>query len=404
MSAELLFALDELEKDKGIDKEIIIAAIEEALNASYGKSETDGNTRVEFNRDTGDIKVYAQKEVVEAVENDTTELSLEEARKIDPEFEIGDIAEFEITPKNFGRLAAQKAKQIIIQKLREEERTRVYDQFRAKEKDVVTGSIQRIEMREGRDGKKERIIHVDLGQIEGILLPAEQVETEQYKVYDRIKAYVLEVKDKGFKSKEPCVMISRSHPSLVKRLFELEVPEIHDGIVEIMNIAREPGSRTKISVYSKDENIEPVGACVGQKGLRVQVIVDELRGERIDIIKWSPYADDLIASSLSPAKALRVFINEEDKSATAIVPDSQLSLAIGREGQNVRLAAKLTGWKIDIKSEAQVRASVEEELFNDSADEDEDEDEEDISDEETTEGDEAINPYDENGEFDPNLL
>ena len=391
MSAELLYALGELEKDKGIDKEIIIAAIEEALNASYGKSETEGNTRVEFNRDTGDIKVYAQKEVVEAVENDTTELSLEEARKIDPEFEIGDIAEFEITPKNFGRLAAQKAKQIIIQKLREEERTRVYDQFRAKEKDVVTGTIQRIEMRESKDGQKERIIHVDLGQIEGILLPAEQVETEQYKVYDRIKAYVLEVKDK-----EPCVMISRSHPNLVKRLFELEVPEIHDGIVEIMNIAREPGSRTKISVYSRDENIEPVGACVGQKGLRVQVIVDELRGERIDIIKWSPYADDLIASSLSPAKALRVFINEEDKSATAIVPDSQLSLAIGREGQNVRLAAKLTGWKIDIKSEAQVRASVEEELFHD------DNEEEPV--EEGTEPEEPIDPYDENGEFDPDLL
>ena len=236
MSAELLYALDELEKDKGIDREVIIAAIEEALNASYGKSETEGNTRVEFNRETGDIKVYAQKEVVEKMENDTTELSLEEARKIDPEFEIGDIAEFEITPKNFGRLAAQKAKQIIIQKLREEERTRVYDQFRAKEKDVVTGTIQRIEMRENRDGKKERIIHVDLGQIEGILLPAEQVETEQYKVYDRIKAYVLEVRDKGYKSKEPCVMISRSHPNLVKRLFELEVPEIHDGIVEIMKI------------------------------------------------------------------------------------------------------------------------------------------------------------------------
>ena len=394
MSAELLYALDELEKDKGIDKEIIIAAIEEALNASYGKSETEGNTRVEFNRDTGDIKVYAQKEVVEAVENDTTELSLEEARKIDPEF--GDIAEFEITPKNFGRLAAQKAKQIIIQKLREEERTRVYDQFRAKEKDVVTGTIQRIEMRESKDGQKERIIHVDLGEIERIKKPAEQVETEQYKVYDRIKAYVLEVKDKGYKSKEPCVMISRSHPNLVKRLFELEVPEIHDGIVEIMNIAREPGSRTKISVYSRDENIEPVGACVGQKGLRVQVIVDELRGERIDIIKWSPYADDLIASSLSPAKALRVFINEEDKSATAIVPDSQLSLAIGREGQNVRLAAKLTGWKIDIKSEAQVRASVEEELFHD------DNEEEPV--EEGTEPEAPIDPYDENGEFDPDLL
>ncbi|MBE7058439.1 MAG: transcription termination/antitermination protein NusA [Ruminococcaceae bacterium] len=394
MSAELLFALDELEKEKGIDKEVIISAIEEALNASYGKSETECNTRVEFNRETGEIKVYAQKEVVEVVENDTAELSLAEAREIDPEFEIGDFAEFEITPKNFGRLAAQKAKQIIIQKLREEERTRVYDQFRAKEKDIVTGTIQRIEMRETKEGKKERIIHVDLGQIEGILLPAEQVETEQYKVYDRIKAYVLEVKDKGFKSKEPCVMISRSHPNLVKRLFEIEVPEIHDGIVEIMNIAREPGSRTKISVYSKDENVEPVGACVGQKGTRVQVIVDELRGERIDIIKWSPYADDLIASSLSPAKALRVFINEEDKSATAIVPDSQLSLAIGREGQNVRLAAKLTSWKIDIKSEAQIRASVEEELFG--------EDDGEAADTESV--DEAINPYDENGAFDPNLV
>lgn len=387
MSAELLYALDELEKDKGIDREVIIAAIEEALNASYGKSETEGNTRVEFNRETGDIKVYAQKEVVEKMENDTTELSLEEARKIDPEFEIGDIAEFEITPKNFGRLAAQKAKQIIIQKLREEERTRVYDQFRAKEKDVVTGTIQRIEMRENRDGKKERIIHVDLGQIEGILLPAEQVETEQYKVYDRIKAYVLEVRDKGYKSKEPCVMISRSHPNLVKRLFELEVPEIHDGIVEIMNIAREPGSRTKISVYSRDENIEPVGACVGQKGLRVQVIVDELRGERIDIIKWSPYADDLIASSLSPAKALRVLFRKRINPQRRLYRTASCPLQFGREGQNVRLAAKLTGWKIDIKSEAQVRASVEEELFND-----------------TEEADAAINPYDENGEFDPDLL
>ena len=392
MSAELLFALEELEKEKGIDKELIISAIEEALNASYGKTEGENNTRVEFNRETGDIKVYAQKEVVEYVINDSAELSLEEARTIDPEFEIGDFAEFEITPKNFGRLAAQKAKQIIIQKLREEERTKVYDQFQAKEKDIVTGTIQRIEMRETKDGKKERIIHVDLGQIEGIILPAEQVESEQYRVYDRIKAYVLEVKDKGFKSKDPCVMISRSHPNLVKRLFEMEVPEIHDGTVEIMSIAREPGSRTKISVYSKDENVEPVGACVGQKGLRVQVIVDELRGERIDIIKWSPYADDLIGSSLSPAKALRVFINEEDKSATAIVPDSQLSLAIGKEGQNVRLAAKLTGWKIDIKSEAQIRASVEEELFNDGVEG------------EFAEANDEINPYDENGEFDPNLI
>lgn len=387
MSAELLFALDELEKEKGIDKEVIISAIEEALNASYSKSETEINTRVEFNRETGEIKVFARKEVVETVTNDSCEFSLEEARKIDPEFNLGEIAEIEITPRNFGRLAAQKAKQIIIQKLREEERSNVYEQFLNKEKDLVTGTIQRIETKENRDGTKERVIHVDLGKIEGIMLPAEQVPGEQYKVYDRIKAYVLEVRDKGFKSKEPCVMISRSHPGLVKRLFEMEVPEIHDGIVEIMNIAREPGSRTKMSVYSKDENIEPVGACVGQKGMRVQVIVDELHGERIDIIKWSPYADDLIASSLSPAKVLRVFVDENEKAGTVIVPDNQLSLAIGREGQNVRLAAKLTGWKIDIKSESQVRASVEEELFKEGLSEDME-----------------ISPIDENGTFDPNLL
>lgn len=364
MSAELLYALNELEKERGVDKEIIISAIEEALNASYGKTEEDANTRVEFNRETGEIRVFAQKEVVEEVTDENSELSLAEARKIDPEFDLGDIAEFEITPKNFGRIAAQKAKQIIIQKIREEERNMIYEQYATKEKDVVTGTIQRIEVKEHKDGTKERIIHVDLGRIEGIMLPSEQVPGEQYKVYDRIKAYVLEVKEKSAKSKEPCVMISRSHPGLVKRLFELEVPEIHDGIVEIKGIAREPGSRTKMSVYSHDENIEPVGACVGQKGLRVQVIVDELRGERIDIIKWCPSADDLIANSLSPAKAVRVFVDDAEKSATAIVPDSQLSLAIGREGQNVRLAAKLTGWKIDIKSESQVRASVEEELFH----------------------------------------
>ena len=388
MSAELLFALDELEKEKGIDKEVIIAAIEEALNASYNKTESEtSNTRVEFNRETGEIKVFAQKEVVEVVVDDSRELSLEEARTIDPEFELGEIAEFEITPRNFGRLAAQKAKQIIIQKLREEERSNVYEQFLTKEKDIVTGTIQRIETKENRDGTKERIIHVDLGRIEGIMMPAEQVPGEQYRVYDRIKAYVLEVRDKGYKSKEPCVMISRSHPGLVKRLFEMEVPEINDGVVEIMNIAREPGSRTKMSVYSKDENVEPVGACVGQKGMRVQVIVDELHGERIDIIKWSPYADDLIASSLSPAKVMRVFVDEEEKAGTVIVPDNQLSLAIGREGQNVRLAAKLTGWKIDIKSESQVRASVEEELFTDG------------------EADaEAVSPFGEDGSFDPNLI
>ena len=392
MSAELLFALNELEKEKGIDKEVIIQAIEEALNTSYGHEEDDTNTRVEFNRETGDIKVFAQKEVVETVWNDATELSIAEAREIDPEFEIGDLAEFEITPRNYGRLAAQKAKQIIIQKLREEERAKIYGQFIDKEKDVVTGTVQRIEIKENRDGTKERIIHDDLGRIEGIMLLSEQVPGENYKVYDRIKAYVLEVKDKGFKSKEPVVMISRSHPNLVKRLLEMEVPEIADGTVEIVNIAREPGSRTKISVYSKDENVEPVGACVGQKGMRIQVIVDELKGERIDVIKWSPYADDLIASSLSPAKVARVFIEESDASATVVVEDKQLSLAIGKEGQNVRLAAKLTGWRIDIKSLSQICANVEEELFNDSAIENNQSNQEEPS------------PYDADGNFDPDLI
>lgn len=368
MSAELLFALNELEKDKGINKEVIIKAIEEALNTSFNKTSDTGvlrtNTRVEFNRETGEIKSFERKTVVEKVTNPMYELSLEEARKLDPEFEIDDVAEFEVTTKNFGRLAAQKAKQIIIQKIREEERNRVYEFYKTKEKDIVTGTVQRIE----NNRQKEKIIYVDLGKIEAKLLPLEQVPTEVYHSHERIKAYVVEVKQTN---KDPIVLISRTHPGLVKRLFELEVPEIHDGVVEIKNIAREPGSRTKISVYSHDENVEPIGACVGQKGTRVQVIVDELRGERIDIIKWSPVPEELIASSLSPAKVVKVFADEKEKTATVIVPDHQLSLAIGKEGQNVRLAAKLIGWKIDIKSESQVRASIEEELFAGAPKEDE---------------------------------
>lgn len=368
MSMELLYALDELEKERGVDKNVIIAAIEEALNVSYGKSaDSPADTRVEFNRETGEIKVYARKVVVAEVSDENREFSLEEARKMDPEFNLDDIAEFEITPRNFGRIAAQKAKQIIIQKIKEEERNLIYDQYASKEKDIVNGTIQRIEVREGRDGNRERIIHVELGRIEGIMLPSEQIDSESYKPYDRIKAYVVEVKEKGSKSKDPCVMLSRSHPGLVKRLFELEVPEIHDGTVEIKSIAREPGSRTKISVCSHDDNVEPVGACVGQKGTRVQVIVDELKGERIDIVKWSASPEEFIASSLSPAKVVRVFLDEEEKSAMVIVPDHQLSLAIGKEGQNVRLAAKLTGWRIDIKSESQVRASIEADLFGEGA-------------------------------------
>ena len=357
MSAELLNALDQLEKEKGISKEVIICAIEEALNASYGKNlETPADTRVEYNRENGQIKLYARKTVVEEVTDENRQLSLAEARMIDPEFELDDVAEFEITPSDFGRLASQKAKQIIIQKIREEERNMIYDQYVTKEKDIVSGTVQRIESRQNG----EKIIYVDLGKIEAVLLPSEQVPDETYKFNERIKAFVVEVKKT---SKEPKILISRTHPGLIKRLFELEVPEIHDGIVEIKGIAREAGSRTKMSVFSKDENIEPVGACVGQKGTRVQVIVDELRGERIDIIKWSEDPAELIGNSLSPAKVVSVEIDEEEKNAAVIVPDQQLSLAIGKEGQNVRLAAKLTGWKIDIKSESQARDSVEKGLF-----------------------------------------
>lgn len=361
MGAELLYALNELEKDKGIKKEVLMKAIEDALNASFSKMPENGmtknpNTRVEFDRETGEIRCYERKTVVEKVEDESAEISLEEIRKHDPEFEIDDVAEFEVTTRSFGRLAAQKAKNLIIQKIREEERSQLFDFYKLKEKDIITGTVQRIDSNK----KREKIVYVDLGKLEARLLESEQVPSEVYSMHERIKAYVIEVRETN---RDPVVLISRTHPGLVKRLFELEVPEIQEGIVEIKNIAREPGSRTKISVYSHDENVEPVGACVGQKGTRVQVIVDELKGERIDIIKWSPISEELIASSLSPAKVVKVFADEEEKSAGVIVPDNQLSLAIGKEGQNVRLAAKLTGWKIDIKSESQVRASIEEELF-----------------------------------------
>ncbi len=372
--SELYDALVALAKEKGIKEEVIIQAIEEALSTAYGKSETGMNTRVEFNN--GDIRIYAEKTVVENVTDPKTEFSLEEARKIDPEFAVGDIAEEDVTHTDFekvniGRLIAQKGKQLIVQKLREEERKNVFSEFKAKEGELVTGTIQRIETKENRDGTRERIIHVDLGRIEGIMLPSEQIVGEQYRLNERIKAYVVETREKSFKSKDPCVMISRTHPNLVRRLCEMEIPEIGNGIVEIMNVAREPGSRTKIAVRSNDENIEPVGACVGQKGTRIQTIVDELRGERIDIVKWSPDPEEFIAASLSPARVLNVFMDyvpseKGDKQVqvgTVIVEDRQLSLAIGREGQNVRLAAKLTDCKIDIKSESQLRNSVEEELF-----------------------------------------
>jgi len=353
MSADLIHALEQLEKEKGIDKDTLIEAIEAALISAYKRSfGSSQNVKVSIDRETGDFKVYALKKVTANPQNELLEISIENAKKINPDFEENDIVEIEVTPRKFGRIAAQTAKQVVVQRIREAERGVIYNEFSNKEGEIVTGVVQRIE--------RKNVI-IDLGKAEAILAPSEQIPGEEYKFNDRIKTYIIEVKKT---TKGPQILVSRTHPGIIKRLFELEVPEIYEGIVEIKSIAREPGSRTKIAVYSKDENVDPVGACVGQKGTRVQAVVDELRGEKIDIIKWSSNPEEYISSSLSPAKVIRVDINEEEKSAKVTVPDFQLSLAIGKEGQNARLAAKLTGWKIDIKSESQLRAAIEQQLLN----------------------------------------
>ncbi|HOP91955.1 MAG TPA: transcription termination factor NusA [Acetivibrio thermocellus] len=353
MSADLIHALEQLEKEKGIDKDTLIEAIEAALISAYKRSfGSSQNVKVSIDRETGDFKVYALKKVTANPQNELLEISIENAKKINPDFEENDIVEIEVTPRKFGRIAAQTAKQVVVQRIREAERGVIYNEFSNKEGEIVTGVVQRIE--------RKNVI-IDLGKAEAILAPSEQIPGEEYKFNDRIKTYIIEVKKT---TKGPQILVSRTHPGIIKRLFELEVPEIYEGIVEIKSIAREPGSRTKIAVYSKDENVDPVGACVGQKGTRVQAVVDELRGEKIDIIKWSSNPEEYISSSLSPAKVIRVDINEEEKSAKVTVPDFQLSLAIGKEGQNARLAAKLTDWKIDIKSESQLRAAIEQQLLN----------------------------------------
>jgi N utilization substance protein A len=291
-----------------------------------------------------------RKDIVEVVEDDLTQASLEDAREIDIKYQIGDVLEIKVIPRDFGRIAAQTAKQVVVQRIREAERGQIYDDFSSRQSEIVTGIIQRI---------SNETVFVNMGRTEGILAVTEQVSGEKYIVNNRIKVYIMDVKKT---TKGPQVYLSRSHPGLVKRLFELEVPEIQDGIVEIKSIAREAGSRTKIAVYTADENVDPVGACVGTRGARVQAIVDELFGEKIDIINWSDEPEKLISSALSPAKVEKVIINEDGKSATVIVPDYQLSLAIGKEGQNVRLAARLCGWKIDIKSHSQFFADEAEEF------------------------------------------
>ncbi len=347
MNKELMEALNILEKEKEISKETLFEAIENSLMLAcknhFGKAD---NVKVEINRETCDFCVYAEKEVVETADDvmdDMLEISLEDAKKIAKKAKVGDIVKVEIKSKEFGRIATQNAKNVILQKIREEERSVVYNQFHAKEKDIITGVVQRYI---GRN------ISINLGKADAILNESEQVKGEHFRPTDRIKVYILEVKAN---SKGPRILVSRTHPDFVKRLFEAEVTEIKDGTVEIMSIAREPGSRTKMAVYSHNENVDPVGACVGLNGARVNAIVDELGGEKIDIINWDENPGNLIQNALSPAQIVAVFADPDEKTAKVVVPDYQLSLAIGKEGQNARLAAKLTGYKIDIKSETQAK-------------------------------------------------
>jgi N utilization substance protein A len=342
MNREFIKAVEELEKEKEISKDLLIEAIESALVSAYKKNYgTSQNVRVNIDRETGDIEVFMRKDIVEEVMDDQLEVSLEDAREVDPKFQAGDVIERQVTPRDFGRIAAQTAKQVVVQRIREAERGLIYDDYSNRQSEIVTGIIQRI---------SNDTVFINMGKTEGILASTEQVPGEKYLMNSRIKVFIMDVKKT---TKGPQVYLSRSHPGLVKRLFELEVPEIQDGVVEIKSISREAGSRTKMAVYTTDENIDPVGACVGTRGTRVQAIVDELFGEKIDIINWSDNPEKLISSALSPAKVEKVIINDDGKSATVIVPDYQLSLAIGKEGQNVRLAAKLCGWKIDIKSHTQ---------------------------------------------------
>lgn len=342
MNREFIEAIDELEREKHISKDILIEAIETALVSAYKKNYgTAQNVRVDVDRETGDIAVLMRKDIVEEVFDDMIEMTLEEAQEIDPRYEIGDAIEFQVTPQDFGRIAAQTAKQVVVQRIREAERGMIFDDFITKQGEILTGVVQR---------KSGETLFINMGKAEGILPANEQVPGERFAVNERLKVYIMDVKKT---TKGPQVFLSRSHPGLVKRLFELEVPEIEDGIVEVKGIAREAGSRTKIAVYSDDSNVDPVGACVGTRGSRVQAIVDELGGEKIDIISWSEDPVELISNVLSPAKVEKVMPDEEEKTAVVVVPDYQLSLAIGKEGQNVRLAAKVSGWKIDIKSHTQ---------------------------------------------------
>lgn len=344
MNSDLLDALTALEEQKGISREVLIEAIEAALVTAYKRNFNQAqNVRVDLNLDTGSMVVYSRKDVVEEVEDDRLEISLEDAKMINPVYEVGDVLEQEVTPRNFGRIAAQTAKQVVTQRVREAERGRIFEEYVDSIDDIMVGTIER---------QDQRNIYVSLGKVEAALPVNEQIQGELYKPQSKIRVYITKVERT---TKGPQIIVSRTHPGLLRRLFEMEVPEIYDGTVEIKSIAREAGDRSKISVYAHNEEVDPVGSCVGAKGTRVQTIVNELNGEKIDIVEWSEDPVVFVANALSPSKVLDVQVNEEEKSTTVVVPDYQLSLAIGKRGQNARLAAKLTGWKIDIKSETDAR-------------------------------------------------
>ena len=342
---ELILALEELEKEKGIKKEYVLESIETALVTAYKRNfDALENVRVDIDKNTGATHLYSIKDIVENANDEVTEINLDDAHKINKNLKLGDTVEIEIVPKDFGRIAAQTAKQVIVQKLREVERDLIFDEYSERKGEIVSGIIQKAD---------KNIVVVDLGRIEGIMLPKDQMPTENYKVNDKIKGYVVDV-ERGEKG-APQVMISRSHPDFVRKLLEFEIPEIYEGLIEIKSVSRDPGLRSKVAVYSPNENIDPVGSCVGQKGIRIQNVINELHGEKIDVIEWNPDPSTFIAAALLPAQIMAVDIKEEEIFAQVIVPDDQLSLAIGKAGQNARLAAKLTNWKIDIKSESQFR-------------------------------------------------
>ena len=345
-STELIMALDELEKERGIKKDYVIESIETALVTAYKRNfdVTSDNVKITLNRETGETHVYEELNVVNEVEDWDTQISVEDAKKIDPRYNEGDVVEKELMPKNFGRIAAQTAKQVIVQRIREASREIIFNEFSEKKGEIVSGLVQKVD---------KNIVVLDLGKIEGIMPLKEQIPTETYHVNQKLRACVASV-EKGIKGSTQ-IIVSRANNDFLRKLFELEIPEIYEGLIEIKSVSRDPGKRCKVAVYSPNENIDPVGSCVGQKGIRIQNIINELNGEKIDVIEWHEDPSTFIAEALLPAKVMAVDVREEEKFAHVIVPDDQLSLAIGKSGQNARLAAKLTNWKIDIKSESQFR-------------------------------------------------